>query len=115
MSKQFGKTRKGKHMAKAVISYAIRALRKLDETGAAASSITTTSCKPEKRYEVTARFRSLEEMQAFHQAMIECGRAVREIDEAEEAKHTQSDQPKGPFSQGTGGGKRNIRATKSLS
>jgi hypothetical protein len=95
--------------------FAIKSLRELAATGSA-GFITANSCGPEKRYEVVAKFRTLEEMQAFHQALVKCGRAVREMEEPEEDSSDLSNKGSvGPFSHDTGGGKRNIRGTKSLS
>ena len=102
--------------SKASEAFALKSLRELARIGASAF-ITSVSCGPEKRYEVVAKFRTLEESSAFHQAMIDCGRAVREMDEKEEAgdpAEKPSPKAKGPFGHGTGGGKRNIRGTNSL-
>ena len=76
----------------------------------------TNACGPEKRYEVVAKFRTLEEMQAFHESLIDCGRAVRELDEPEEPDEPEREKftLKGPFGHDTGGGRRIIRGTKSL-
>jgi hypothetical protein len=95
-------------------AFAIQALRKLDKFGSAAS-ITTTSCRPTSQYEVVAKFKSIEEMQAFHRALIECGRAVRELDEYDIEGADGNGGSVGPFSHDTGGGKRIIRSAKPLS
>jgi len=95
-------------------AFAIKSLRELDATGSA-GFITTKSCGPEKRHEVVARFKTVEEMQAFHRALIACGRAVREMNEPDELPSNLSNSgSSGPFSHDAGGGKRNIRGTKSL-
>lgn len=95
-------------------SHAIKTLKELDESGSA-GTITTESCGPDKKYQVVAKFRTLQQMQAFHQAMIECGRAVRSLEEPDEHDLKAEEPVKGPLSHDTGGGKRNIRSTRSLS
>lgn len=95
-------------------AFAMKSLRELDATGSA-GFITANSCGPEKRYEVVARFKTPEEMQAFHRALINCGRAVREMGEPDEQAYGfGSGGSVGPFSHDAGGGKRNIRGTNSL-
>ena len=101
-------------MSKKASAFAIQALRKLDKFGSAAS-ITATSCGPKGKYEVVAKFKTIEEMQAFHRALIECGRAVRELDEDDIEGPDGNGESVGPFSHDTGGGKRIIRSAKSLS
>jgi hypothetical protein len=101
-------------MSKASKAFAIKSLRDLDATGSA-GFITTTSCGPDSRYEVVAKFKTIQEMQAFHRALINCGRAVREMGEPDESASNVSNAGSvGPFSHDAGGGKRNIRGTNSL-
>lgn len=95
--------------------YALKSLRQLAQTGSA-GFITSESCGPEKRYQVVAKFNTLEEMQAFYRSLINCGRAVREMDEPEENRLTDDHVGSvGPFRHDAGGGKRNVRSTNSLS
>jgi len=98
-------------------SFPVKALRELDSTGSA-GFITASSLAYEKRFQVVARFKTVEEMQAFYQALMNCGRAVREMDEPEETGDGfgagNAGGSVGPFSHDAGGGKRNVRGTKSM-
>lgn len=100
---------------KASKAFASKSLRELD-AAASAGFITANSCGPKKRFEVVAKFRTAEEMQAFHRAVINCCRAVREMDEGDlpSAGSSEGGGSAGPFSHGTGGGKRVIRGTNSM-
>ena len=100
-------------MSKQAEAFAIKSLQELAATGSA-GRVTTVSCGSEKRYEVVASFRTIEEMQAFHRSLINCGRAVREMGEPDESLLC-TEGSVGPFSHDSGGGKRNVRGTKSLS
>ena len=95
--------------------FAVQSLREL-RAASSAGVITTNSSGAGRRYEVVAKFKTLEEMQAFLDAIAKCSRAVRELGEPDEqSSDTDTDTGSvGPFSHGTGGGKRNIRGTNSL-
>jgi hypothetical protein len=100
-------------MSKASKEFAIKSLRELFESGAA-GFITANAYSSEKRYEVVAKFRSIEEMQAFHKSLINCCRAVQEMGEPDEFGNLNNSGSVGPFSHDAGGGKRNVRGTNSL-
>jgi hypothetical protein len=100
---------------KASKAFASKSLRELD-AAASAGFITANSHGPKKQFEVVAKFRTMEEMHAFHRAVLNCCRAVREMGEADEpsAGSSEGGGSAGPFSHGTGGGKRIVRGTNSL-
>ena len=89
--------------------FAIDALRKLDKA-ANAGNVTSEGKM------VILSFRDFNGRDELIAALVSCFRAVRELDEPEEEDASKIDNiPVGPFNQGTGGGKRNIRGTNSLS
>ena len=73
---------KGHGMFEATME-AIEAIKALDKAGA--PSLITCESGGGKRPRVVAEFRTIEEAQAFHRALIQCGEAARFIEAVEQA------------------------------
>ena len=62
---------------------AMEAIKALDKSGA--KSIITCQSGGDEKPRVVAKFRTIEEAQAFHRALIQCGEAARFMEAVEQA------------------------------